>query len=143
MTKNDILIALSQRGRFWTLNFEDLTHAEQVFRAIWELEGDVNNGGFSQYYFNNSADSAYFAPDALEEIGASAMAALVRDANSLFPGGMVPRERGARQALLEPLEAQFDALDQAFWEYPENLAELLFDYVSNHVEEIAGAESFV
>ena len=48
MNKNSQLIEISEKGRFWKLDFDELTPSEQVFRAIWDLEGDVNNGGFEQ-----------------------------------------------------------------------------------------------
>jgi hypothetical protein len=48
--------------------FADLAEEDRVLVAIWALEADVNNGGFDQYYFNSSGDTAYYAPTALRLI---------------------------------------------------------------------------
>ena len=73
---NGALLALADSGetRFWKAPFEQLSQAEQTFRLVWELEGEVNNGGFEQHFFNSSGDIARLAPDALREIGAAATA---------------------------------------------------------------------
>jgi len=43
---------------------------KRFFSANWEVESKVNNGGFSQYFRNDSAESASFVVEALEIIGA-------------------------------------------------------------------------
>lgn len=55
MDKNNLLIQLSERGRFWRVEFEELSPVERVFLAIWELESEVNNGVFYQYYSEAAA----------------------------------------------------------------------------------------
>ena len=51
VNKNNVLIKISEHPatQFWKLDFNQLTQPEQVFRCIWELESEVNNGGFEQY----------------------------------------------------------------------------------------------
>ena len=44
--------------RYGKLGYEKLTWPEKVFVCVWGLEGEVNNGGFDQYYFNSSGDHA-------------------------------------------------------------------------------------
>lgn len=70
-TKNAILIALSQsdKTQFGRQDFESQTTAQKIFSAIWSLESEVNNGGFSQYFLNESCETAAFVPEALEAIG--------------------------------------------------------------------------
>jgi hypothetical protein len=58
-----------------------------VFVCVWELEADVNNGGFDQYYFNSSGDLAGDAVESLNAIGAKNTADVVRQANALFGAG--------------------------------------------------------
>ena len=140
--KNALLISLSERGRFWKLDFDDLTHPEQVFRAIWELEADVNNGGFHQYFGNSSGDTAFAVVDALETIGAHEMARVVADAKRVFPGSSPPRDWTEREAALDSLSADqedfLDRLDRAFFAYPDDLTELLYDYVRRNAEHVSG-----
>ncbi|MBN1360105.1 MAG: DMP19 family protein [Sedimentisphaerales bacterium] len=143
MDKNEQLIQLSERGRFWHLDFDDLSPAEQVFRAIWELEGEVNNGGFEQYFFNSAGDTAFAVVDALKAIGAYDMARIAEDANRVFPCSLPPRGREERQALLDSLDREqkafLESLDHEFYGYPGNLTELLYDYVKRNLADIPGA----
>jgi hypothetical protein len=115
-------------------NFDELSERDKILVTIWGLEADVNNGGFDQYFFNGSGDQAHFAPEALERIGASEMAAIVRKANSLFGENGPPADSDTRQGLLESLternEELFDDLDRQFYEYPNDLAALLAAYLS-------------
>ncbi|MCK6459466.1 MAG: DMP19 family protein [Planctomycetes bacterium] len=143
MDKNALLIRLSEEGRFWRVEFERLTLAERVFRAIWELEGEVNNGGFEQYFFNTSGDTAFAVVDALREVGAHQAARIAEQANALFPGSACPKDRAERQKQLGALgpgqKSLLEDLDGQFYAYPDNLTELLFGYVRRHANEIEAA----
>lgn len=143
MDESKLLISLSERGRFWNVDFDQLTPPEKVFRAIWELEGDINNGGFDQYFFNSSGDTAFHAVQALTEIGAIQMAGIVSRANQLFPSGSPPRDRTKRQWLLDAMREESKStlarLDEEFFSYPDNLTSLLFAFVQRHKTEIEGA----
>ena len=144
MDKNLWLINLSESAQtqFWKVGFEELSAAEKVFMTIWGLEADVNNGGFSQYYFNTSGDQAKHAPGALRAIGANAMAAIVEQANAHFGAGGPPADRDQRQDALEALgdkpEAAWDELSGQFQNYPDDLTELLYAYVQANKPQIRG-----
>lgn len=100
----------------------------KIRELIDTLEMEVNNGGFDQYFFNSTGDSAKEAAEALEAIGAHNMAAIVKRAIAKFPGGEVPADRNARQAVLEEISPEreaFEELDAEFLKYPDNLAALL------------------
>ena len=132
----------SPKARFWSVEFEQLTRPEQVFRVIWELEAEVNNGGFCQYFENAAGDLAWFAATALEEIDAVAAAKVVQEACSVFAESNPPKDREERQAALKSGGAdalkRLDTLDQKFISYPDDLSDLLQKYVSKHRDEIAG-----
>jgi hypothetical protein len=113
--------------------------AQKVFSALWEVESEVNNGGFSQYFVNSSAESAHFVVDALEIIGAPKTADICQRAiAAAFPAGLPESEEAIRSATAdfsdEVLE-KLEPLDQEFYSYPHNLTDLLFAYVSAHPEE--------
>jgi hypothetical protein len=98
---------------------------------------EVNNGGFDQFYWNSSGDDAFHMPEALELIGKPRTAALVRKANSLFPGGP-SRFRVQRQAAMEGIDDKARELwkqcDTEFYDSSENpYAEYV--YVYEHPEE--------
>ncbi len=58
MTKNQILIRLSEskNTQFGKEDFSRQSLPQKVFSAIWAVESEVNNGGFSQYFVNSSVD---------------------------------------------------------------------------------------
>ena len=140
--KNAALIALSERGRFWQLAFNDLSPAEQVFRAIWELEADVNNGGFHQYFSNSSGDTAFAVVEALKTIGARNMAAIASKACGVFPRAVPASDRAERTTQVDVLSAEqlklLEELDGEFFNYPDNLTDLLYDFVQSSRADIVG-----
>jgi len=141
MTKDHILISLSESEKtaLGKKDFASQSVPQKVFSALWEVESEVNNGGFSQYFVNDSAESASFVVEALKTIGAPKTADICRRAiATAFPAGLPESMEAIRSAaadfsdeLLEKLEP----LDQEFLSYPHNLTDLLFVYVSKHPEE--------
>lgn len=138
MDKNRYLGELAEHpdARFWREPFESLTRPEQVFRCIWELEADVNGGGFEQYFANSGGDHAWFAGEALREIGATRLAAITAEAVVLFGAEAPEVERPARHTQIahldRPVHEYWEALSEAFREYPDDLTELLYGYVVAH-----------
>ena len=140
-TKNHILIDLSSSDKT-SFGKEDLANQslpQKVFSTIWAVESEVNNGGFSQYFLNSSAESAPFVVEALRIIGAADTAAICERAiAAAFPRGLPQSEDAIRLAASEfPDEVleKLEALDQEFFSYPHDLTALLFAYVSDHPEE--------
>jgi len=104
---------------------------QRVVELIGALEGEVNNGGFHQFFYNNAGDDTAETIKALEAIGAAKMADIVKRAASMFPGGMPPKDRFPRQdILLEkfPHAVAFQELDEEFYGYPDDLRALLTRY---------------
>ena len=136
------LIALSQSPdcRCWRLDYADLSEPERVFRAIWELQGEVGNGGFHQYFFNTSGSLAIGAADSLRVIGAATTAAIVERAVEILGRDTCWPDRDARIARFEVLSPialeQLNSLDQAFYAYPDNLTVLLYRYACVQMTEI-------
>ena len=141
MNKNQILIELSEseRTKFGKQNFESQSVAQKVFSSVWSLESEVNNGGFSQYFLNDSAQTAAFVAQALDAIGAPRTADICRRAiKCAFPDGLP-----STPAAISSTAADFsdetmdglDALDKEFFAYPHDLTELLFAYVAANPRE--------
>lgn len=141
MTKNSILIGLSEsdRTKFGKQDFASQSSPQKVFSSIWALESEVNNGGFSQYFANDSCETASFVSQALDTIGAPRTADMCRRATTTaFPAGLPPTPEGISKAAAgfsDEVLGSLDTLDGEFLEYPHNLTDLLFDYVSRHPEE--------
>ena len=70
MNRRLIRLSESPTSRFWRLDYKDLSIPERVFLVIWELESEVNNGGFQQYFYNSSGALAPHVVSALKAIGA-------------------------------------------------------------------------
>ena len=97
------------------------------------LEGEVSNGGFHQYFYNSAGDKTAETIEALEIVGALAMADILKRVAQRFPCGMPPKNRFERQDILlaYPSAASFRELDEEFYKYPDNLAALVTKYKSS------------
>jgi hypothetical protein len=141
MDKNEILIALSEseKTKFGKEDFALQSFSQKVFSSVWAVESEVNNGGFSQYFVNSSAETAAFVANALEAIGAPGTANICRRAIEIaYPNGLpqTPDEISSMaDDFSEETLAKLDALDTEFAGYPHDLTELLYTYVSSHPEE--------
>ncbi len=69
--------------------------ARTVVNLVLEFEDEVNNGGFHQFFNNSSGDNTAETIVALEKIGATAMADILKRAASRFQTVFLPR-LGAR-----------------------------------------------
>ena len=78
------------------LGYESLTLSERIVLLVKELDWDVSNGGFHQYFFNYFADFANDVPPALDAIRAPHAASIVRQAIAIFPGGPPSRDWNKR-----------------------------------------------
>ena len=117
----------------WGESLDTLTEQQKNFFFNQNLEREVNNGGFKQYFSNSSGDFAHETIDSLRIIGAEKTAAILQKAIDQFPGKTVLKDRIARQAVLERIEETADEvweeLDQIFFTYEDNLNELNIEYV--------------
>lgn len=117
-------------------DFESLNEYEKNVLFIEMLEGEVNNGGFDQYFFNSSGEFAHETLNALESINAPKMAELLNQAINIFPNLPIPKDTETRRELMEDLPEnisdKWDNLDDNFYEYPENLAGLVIEYVKKN-----------
>jgi hypothetical protein len=140
-SKNSILISLSEsdKTQFGKRDFSSQSRAQQVFSSIWAVESGVNNGGFSQYFLNNSCETAAFVAEGLDTIGAPRTADICRLAiATAFPAGLpsaCTAISAAAADFSDEILEQLGTLDNEFFAYPHNLTDLLLSYVSKHPEE--------
>lgn len=121
---------------------DQLPHSDRVFAAIWMLEAELNNGGFSQWTFNSSEDHAEFAVAALREVGAVRAASICERFFALLPDGKPLVDRNARQNQLEAaasamgddaFEDACQALEHEFYSVEDELRDLLFAFASSYL----------
>ena len=135
----DFVIALSQHideKCQYGDNMSALSEAERVFYITQTLEMEVNNGGFSQYFYNSSGDFANELVHAFTEIGAAKTAEICKKAVSIYDGE-VPADRAAREEVFadnEELEAILEECDNGFYAYEEDLDTLNYEYVMRNRE---------
>ncbi len=104
---------------------------QELIDLVDDLEAEVNNGGFHQFFNNSSGDNTAETIHALETIGATVMANILRRAASKFPGSMPPKDRSQRLDVLWanfPRADEFSELDTEFFAYPEDLSALVAEY---------------
>jgi outer membrane murein-binding lipoprotein Lpp len=130
----------------------DFTHANMrhalsegnlAFWLTWIVDGDVNNGGFNQYYWNNGDEHNPDAVAAFELFGAAQHAALMRQANALRE-----RERAAiseyqAQNALDAFSESYEItelgpLDNQYYELEEDLYALRIAKIRQSPELFTG-----
>jgi len=79
---------------------EVLSDAEKVFYFNQSLEEEVNNGGFSQFFFNSSSNFCYEILNSLREVGAVKTAGILKKALDAF-GCEIPLDLYERREMLE------------------------------------------
>ncbi len=122
-------------------NMSVLTEAERVFFVTQSVEMEVNNGGFSQFFYNSSGDFANEIESAFIAIGAVKTAAICKQAVDSF-GCAIPSDADERADLLDSIDSEaFDAklsvCDDAFFAYEEDLNTLNYEYVLAHKDQFS------
>ena len=114
----------------------NLNPPEFTVYLVEELQAEVMNGGFDQYFFNSSGDHWEDAIIACEKIGAVKTADLLRKAVQAF-GCELPKDREQRQETIDSqardgYDEALALLDSAFYAYDENVDALIFQYCQQH-----------
>jgi len=134
MTINDKVFA-----RLKNVGFDGLRDAEKVFVCVWVLKGQVDNGGFDQFFFNSSGEYSVEAVSAFEKIGATKIAEIIQQANGMFKNGQPPKNWEYRQEELskmpESAEKELGRLTDEFYKCTEDVDKLLYQFVLKHREE--------
>lgn len=112
-----------------------LSKPQLYYFVLWELDAEVRNGGFSQYYFNSSGELAIYAVEAAEAVGASKLAGIIQKANDLFGKKGPDADRIKRMEQLSKVELKvLEALDSQYYKCSERLSELLPRFAASHAE---------
>lgn len=110
-------------------------------RMVWGtfmVDGEVNNGGFNQFFWNSSRDYIHEAADGFRLIGASAHLELLEEAvrrlEERWPQISSFHERGTLEAFSESYDdAVFDDLDRRYYELDSH--DLIVEYIQSHPTE--------
>ena len=117
-------------------DFSKLTDHQKLFFLNQNLEREINNGGFNQYFYNSSGDEAHETILSLKAIGANKTAIILQKAIDQFPNKTVPKDRDERAEVLAQIEEianeAWEELDQEFYEYEDDLNTLNIEYVKKY-----------
>ena len=81
---DNIYAILGEDGMYDHGKVASLTPGQRGFYVTWILEGEVNNGGFNQYYYNTGGQLAGYGAEAFATIGAMKFAGLVKEAETIY-----------------------------------------------------------
>ena len=114
--------------------------------AIWELEQEVYNGGFLQYFGNSSGARVPFICGILRTIGADQVASILKGAIA-FAGPGIPWDDEIKRypmlnALSEENKDKLSDLGGELYSQLDDLNALLFRYLSKHRDQLDTPEEF-
>jgi len=96
-----------------------LTECDRIILLVWCFAGQVDNGGFAQFFFNSTGAHARETVEALREMGSRVSASLLEQAISLFPDGAVPFDLDERNDVMQAFPAEvgglFEKLDRDYF----------------------------
>jgi hypothetical protein len=113
----------------------EFNRSQQAIYVLWELEAEVNNGGFNQYYTNSSGQFANLTPNALKLVGANKFSELVNRANRIYEdeNALIKKyQDGSTVGFSKSYEDNpLNELDDEFFEYyqDENLMQLQVAFI--------------
>jgi hypothetical protein len=119
--------------------FAALKPAQKHYLAVQMYDGQVNNGGLSQYFFNSSGDTWREALGGLEAMGFNERLTVLREAVAKFGKDGPSPGREQRMVQLAKLErkndASFEALDDRYYKSKEVIDVLAKRYVLKNPDE--------
>jgi hypothetical protein len=117
-------------------DYSKLTEQQKLFYFNQNLEREINNGGFNQYFYNSSGNYAHETVISLKEIGANKTADILQKAIDEFPNKNVPKDRDERIEVIEKIEDnannKWEELDKQFYQYEDNLNLLNIEYIKKN-----------
>lgn len=118
--------------------YEALTWPQKVYWSVHYMDAEVKNGGFAQYLYNPSGDNAGDIVKALEDLGAEASAAILRQVLGVFGPAGPSADRDTRITQLRRLprkvDALFSSLQSAYYKDPDRLAVQFGMYVARNAD---------
>ncbi len=116
-----------------SVDFSDLSQEAQTFFYVEELNREVCNGGFDQFFLNSGGSNAFKAKDALTTIGAVKTASLLSQALTIFPDGFPIADSEARWQILVDLNKTGNS-------FLEGLDSEYYDKIRTHKKDAPAEE---
>ena len=90
--------------RYDSSGLQDMSSEERRFFLIYDMLGQVGNGGLGGYFGNSTGHLAGQTADALDLLGANRSAEVMRRAMVHFPEGVVPVNWEDRRSVIDGLD---------------------------------------
>lgn len=120
-----------------------LTPGQRALCIVLSVEGEVNNGGFNQYYYNPSGQNADEAEAAFTKIGAIEYADIMREANLLYDSikqDLEKKDDGTMESFSKSYENNpLNALDTKFYELEtaQPLLPIIAKFIRENIDQFA------
>jgi len=122
-------------------NVKKLSKGQQALFSTWIIEGEVNNGGFNQFYFNSSGQYAEMAEVGFMTIRAVKFSELTKRANKIYSKNKERLEEfddGTMESFSESYKDNpLNDLDTEFYNLydSEKIGELRIKYIRENKNE--------
>ncbi|MCA9277829.1 MAG: DUF4375 domain-containing protein [Phycisphaeraceae bacterium] len=124
--------------RLDALGWDGVSQPERHVLAVRICIDQIENGGFTQYFFNSAGDNWPDAVAGFEAMGNITDYALLAEAAKMFGAAEPSTDRDERQQQLAKVirknEETFSPLDRAFYEDKGSRELLLLRYIAKHAE---------
>ncbi|HEX8061416.1 MAG TPA: DUF4375 domain-containing protein [Cyclobacteriaceae bacterium] len=120
-----------------------LTPGQRAICVAVGLDGEIQNGGFNQYYFNTTDYEAGLAEESFRLIGAAKYADIVKEANTIYSqikGDLESKDDGTLESFSESYKDNpLNALDQKWYELSpaESLDSIMLKYIRANSKDFA------
>ena len=109
--------ALEKDGANESELLRSATKGQRYVYALASVQGEIDNGGFDQLFFNSTGSLYRLALEGAVAMRIPQAVKLMRAAQSLFPHGVVPVDRADRQRQLDRLsQDRLSALDDRWYD---------------------------
>lgn len=142
MRDTDINVVVDAYGFFMRKYQWDIDNChDPVIKNLllaFSFDGEIQNGGFYQFFYNSSGKYTYLTVDALHTIGAFDAEKLLKEAVALFPDGNVPEDDDLRSQILDQItdeDVDFSELDS---EYDVDILLMCYRYLMENKEHLIG-----
>jgi hypothetical protein len=115
------------------------TRGERFVAAVQGMNREVHNGGWDQFFRNSCGALAFDLVPALDAMGSRETLSIAQRALRLFgkPRSLSGDDRSRQLAAItrNGEDSPWHALEDEFYEYPEDLDAMLLRYIAGHPDE--------
>jgi Domain of unknown function (DUF4375) len=127
--------------RYFGAGMSSLSKPQQTFLLVWCFGGEVDNGGFEQFFCNSMGDESLPTVQALYDVGAHEAARLLQRANEVFGPHGPPTDLDQRNEALSNLDEEsqlsLELINQEYFLTREDQLLLLEQFVAKNQNAFA------